>query len=69
MSFFKITCIFSALPIPSNSKPINEDLQFKFRESKSMEIVAGNSRRDTIVGSKTSLVVLNQSSTSTSTME
>merc|ERR1712062_516375 len=58
-----------ALPIPSNSKPIDEDLQFKLRELKSMEIVAGSSRRDNIVGSKTSLVVLNQPSTSTSTME
>merc|ERR1712062_188926 len=58
-----------ALPIPSNSKPINEDLQFKLRQSKSMEIVAGNWSRQTIVGSKTSLVVLNQPSTSTSTME
>merc|ERR1712062_940123 len=37
-----------ALPIPSNSKSIDEDLQCKFRESKSMEIVAGNSRRDNI---------------------
>ena len=64
-----ITWIFSALPIPSSSKPIKEDLELKSRTSKSMEIVAGNSRRDTIVGSKISLVVLNQPSTSTSTME
>ena len=67
---FFITCIFSVLPIPSNSKLMHGDLEFKFRESKSMETVVGDLKSDTTDGLKCSLDIKNlTTSIDTSTTE
>ena len=47
---FFITCIFSALPRASKAELMHEGTEFKFRESKSMETVVGDLKRETPVG-------------------
>ena len=44
--------MFSGMTIPSKSKLMHEGLEFKFRESKSMETVVGNLKSDTTDGLK-----------------
>ena len=46
--------MFSGMTIHSKSKLMHEGLEFKFRESKSMETVVGNLKSETIDGLKCS---------------
>ena len=67
---FFITCIFSAITIPSKSMLIDEGLAFKFRESKSMETVVGDLKSETTNGLKCSTEIKKKiTSIGTSTRE
>ena len=62
--------MFSAMTIPSKSMLMHEGLEFKFRESKSMETVVGNLKSETIDGLKCSTEIKKKiTSIGTSTRE
>ena len=62
--------MFSGMTIPSKSKLMHEGLEFKFRESKSMETVVGDLKSDTTNGLKCSTEIKKKiTSIGTSTRE